>query len=1040
MRPVLCPVLVGRDDETGRLLVALEAARAGHGGTVLLAGDAGLGKSRLVRELAGAARRDGCAVLIGRAVASGVPTPFRPFAEALASALRPGGLPDDAGLDPFRPALARLVPQVLPGRDAADESLIFLGEAVLRLLRLVRPAGAQGPGAGEPGQRAAQAEACLLVLEDLHWADRETLALVEYVADNLRAERVLCVGTFRPAEGGEAAELAAKLEARGSADVVTLRRLDNAAMARMAAACLAVQAQGGDPLEPPGVQAQGGDPLESLGVQAQRGDPLEPPGVQAQGGDPLEPPAGGLPEAAQAFVAARAEGVPFLVEEILAGLLEDGRLVRRGGRWETTGPIATGVPVTFADAVGRRLEGIDADARRVLGAAAVLGRRFDWSLLGAMMGAGEDDVLAALRLGLDRQLIATGEDGFWFRHALTHEAVLGSLLPPERMALAGRGLTAVRAAHPSLPGDWCMLAADLAEQAGDAGQASELLLAAGRRGIEVGALASAEKSLTRARALVARSTAGPGAVSAAVERAVDEALTEALALSGQVDRAIEMGQRLLNRIGSPATAPATVPSSAALHLRIARAAIAGGKWADAAASVDIARAAPDAQAARVDAIAAQVAEGRKRTAEADRLACAALRAAQDADLPEVACEALEVIGRIARQTDLEASDRAFTRAASIASDNGLPLWHVRALFELGTNDMIQTESVDRMLRARELAAGQGALFHTAALDLLIAVGLNKQVRADEALEAARRSADAARRFHFAPVLPMALIMQACAHASRGERDQMEDAIAEATSLAPGNRDVLGGAWGYCRATTSLLDEDREQAWVRMETGASLLLASPAAFAPPFLGLWPLLGAALGHDAVSAAERVRAVHGTRRRVIVALIGYADAILAGRHGDADAASAAFAAADARMGPLMEWYRQYARRTVAEAALTDGWGDPVPWLREAAVYFEMRGDEQIAAACRGLLRQAGAPVPRRRPGETGLPGSLRSRNITGREADVLERIVAGLSNREIAGQMFLSPRTVEKHVASLLVKTGLRRRSELAGYYISLDGLDG
>ena len=73
---------------------------------------------------------------------------------------------------------------------------------------------------------------------------------------------------------------------------------------------------------------------------------------------------------------------------------------------------------------------------------------------------------------------------------------------------------------------------------------------------------------------------------------------------------------------------------------------------------------------------------------------------------------------------------------------------------------------------------QGALALTAALDLQISAGLNKQFRADEALAAARRSADASRRFHLA-VLPMALIFQATAHAIRGEREAMEARIADA---------------------------------------------------------------------------------------------------------------------------------------------------------------------------------------------------------------------------------------------------------------------
>ena len=123
----------------------------------------------------------GLTVLAGRAVAGGVPTPFRPFAEALTSAGRTGRLPGGEELGPFRPVLGRLVPEWRSARPApGEESPVFLGEAVLRLLR------ALAPQAG-----------CVLVLEDLHWADRETLALLEYLADNLAAERVLCLATLR---------------------------------------------------------------------------------------------------------------------------------------------------------------------------------------------------------------------------------------------------------------------------------------------------------------------------------------------------------------------------------------------------------------------------------------------------------------------------------------------------------------------------------------------------------------------------------------------------------------------------------------------------------------------------------------------------------------------------------------------------------------------------------------------------------------------------------------------------------------------------
>ncbi len=278
---------------------ALAAAKAGRGGAVFLTGEAGIGKSRLVRETVRAAGERGLTVLAGRAVAGGVPTPFRPFAEALTSAGRAGRLPVSEELDPFRPVLGRLLPEWrTPQGTAGEESLVFLGEAVLRLLRALAPQGC-----------------CVLVLEDLHWADRETLALLEYLADNLSAERVLCVGTLRAegpdVAGTQAAGLVSALAARGSAAVLPLGRLDPAAMAAMTRACL---------------------------------------------------DAADLPDAVHAFVAERAEGIPFLVEEILAGLVGEGALTEQDGRWRAADLLAPAVPATFADAVRRRLDAVDADA------------------------------------------------------------------------------------------------------------------------------------------------------------------------------------------------------------------------------------------------------------------------------------------------------------------------------------------------------------------------------------------------------------------------------------------------------------------------------------------------------------------------------------------------------------------------------------------------------------------------------------------------------------------------------------------------------
>ena len=283
---------------------------------------------------------------------------------------------------------------------------------------------------------------------------------------------------------------------------------------------------------------------------------------------------------------------------------------------------------------------------------------------------------------------------------------------------------------------------------------------------------------------------------------------------------------------------------------------------------------------------------------------------------------------------------------------------------------------------------------------------------------------------------MALIFQATAHAIRGEEGPMEDKIAEAVALAPDDQDVLGCAWGHCRATFCLLAADLDAAHARMTTGAGLLLSSPATIAPPFLGLWPLLGALLGRDAAGAAARVRAAHGTRHLVVAALLGYADAVQAGRQGDGRPGRGGVRRrrpADGPAGGLVPAVR-------------------APPGRRGGAGRRLGRAGRLAAGSRRVLRRArrrpgggrlpGAAAPGRgagaaaRAGDGDLPGPLRALGVTEREADVLRLVAQGLGNREIAERMFLSPRTVEKHVASLLAKTGLRR-AQLAGYSAGLDG---
>ena len=211
-----------------------------------------------------------------------------------------------------------------------------------------------------------------------------------------------------------------------------------------------------------------------------------------------------------AFVAEHSDGLPFLIEELLAGLVTSGALTREDGRWRAEQAPTPSVPASFAASLGTRLQTLDPDARHVLAAAAVLGRRFDWDLLPGVAAVDGATVVGSLRRAVDAQLVAVDGQRFRFRHALTREAVLAELLPPERAELSGRALVAVHRAHPGLPGPWCELAAELAEGAGDRETAAALTTESAHRALARGALASAELTAERARSLASPGSAAAG--------------------------------------------------------------------------------------------------------------------------------------------------------------------------------------------------------------------------------------------------------------------------------------------------------------------------------------------------------------------------------------------------------------------------------------------------------------------------------------------------------------------------------------------------
>jgi DNA-binding CsgD family transcriptional regulator len=173
--------MVGRDDELGRLLRLLDDAEAGRSVAALVSGDAGVGKSRLVREVTQLAAGRGFTVLSGQCAELGDSVPYLPLADALRGAAQSTGVRDALS---SRPALSRLLPDSGDGRPVAeDRSGLAKQQMFGGVLGLLTELAAAAP--------------VLLVLEDLHWADASTRDLVTFLSRMLHRERVALIGTYR---------------------------------------------------------------------------------------------------------------------------------------------------------------------------------------------------------------------------------------------------------------------------------------------------------------------------------------------------------------------------------------------------------------------------------------------------------------------------------------------------------------------------------------------------------------------------------------------------------------------------------------------------------------------------------------------------------------------------------------------------------------------------------------------------------------------------------------------------------------------------
>jgi DNA-binding CsgD family transcriptional regulator len=241
---------------------------------------------------------------------------------------------------------------------------------------------------------------------------------------------------------------------------------------------------------------------------------------------------------------------------------------------------------------------------------------------------------------------------------------------------------------------------------------------------------------------------------------------------------------------------------------------------------------------------------------------------------------------------------------------------------------------------------------------------------------------------------------------------------------------LFSTWGLTRVTASLFLDDLHRAHDESKAGVAYGGDSSLASLGRAWGYHAILQATLGADGRGAIEQARKA-GSAAGWNRGYLCYAQAVLEGREGRRELAGQLADEGSAILAHYAPWWNHLARRLVAPAALSDGWGTPAGWLREAAAEFQASGHAKLASACRGLLRRAGERVPRSGRGSAQVPAQMRRLGITSREMDVFLLVAAGNSNTEIAQRLFISPKTVETHVASLVMKTGQAGRRELVAH---------
>ncbi|MEO8437606.1 MAG: AAA family ATPase [Chloroflexota bacterium] len=1006
--------LIGRAAELDRLAGANARAAAGESRTVIVAGEAGIGKTRLVEAFAARVISGGGRVLVGGSLALGSGgLPYAPFVEAFRALLRdvdPGALP--ALLGPNRGELARLMPEVRPrpDRPASDavgaEGTAFANDdrfAQVRLFELVLGLI----------DRLARMAPLVLVVEDLQWADPSTRDLLAFLVRNLRGERILVVVTIRSDEIDPRSPFMtylAELERADRVDRLDLDRLD-----RDEVAALLAQTTG------------------------RRVDP-------------------GLVDR----VWRRTGGNPFYAEQVAAMLdgRDDGEL-----------------PARLRDIVIARLATLSEAAQEVVRVASAAGRRVDDDLVAAVAGLSAPAVRRGLHELVDRRvLIASGgrsDPHYTFSHALLQEAVHADLFPGERARLHGAyaltlearsaDRTAGRPAVGPAPS-----ASELAfhwDAAGDDGRALPVTVEAAQAAERAYAFPEAHARYLRALELWDR-VAGRHAAAPAIDR-IDLLVraAETAVMSGEYTTAIELGRQAIASVDADADPDRVGALQERQRWYLWEAGDRVAAEAAVAEALRLVPARPPSEArARILGQQAGLLMTGGRFAESIPVAEEALDMARAVGSPSNEAFALGILGwdlALTGRVDdgLERVRAGLAIADDLGGPEGIALGATNLavlLDRVGRTDEALQVATDGWERARAIGVERtyGGLLLAIAAKAAIALGRWDEAESFLTLGLASQPVG---------VPGIRLRIQ------RGRLDTFRGELAsaaEALTAARAADEVIGGSEDRAPLLAALA-ELAATGGRATETRAAVIegLGMASGRVPdPALASLAATGLRVEADLAARARarrddaelddartRARAI-GEQVERIAAMLGVA------------AAAEDAAIPPSRQAVLTALCRTEARRLddrdepAAWARIAEGFdaiGRPFPAaygrFRQAAALLRDRGSREEARVALGdargtaerlgakpllgeidlLARQGRLDLVSVRPTSAGTPPAADGADLglTDREREVLRLIAAGWSNQEIADALFISRKTASVHASNIFDKLGVASRGEAA-----------